>query len=232
MEEIHAPARAILRQPREIYNDQERQSQIIPFRYRGQPRRREWEQVARLLPSFKLEMPKLNYSHLLPFFNTQPTQHSLSMENIALNTLGLTLQNVRVRRRNTPAYQMIQSTETGNQRAEAARRDSGVNAKEWEWDILDTRKASHERRKKELLEILESVLGSDDSDSSSIFLCWGKDNRCHIVPVKIPNSANDVTVWQEIRRAWYAHRGDWRKRLNLLGVREVGIVEVRHVQSV
>lgn len=31
---------------------------------------------------------------------------------------------------------------------------------------------------------------------------------------------------------WHAHRGDWRKRLNLFGVREVGIVEVRHVQSV
>jgi hypothetical protein len=95
---------------------------------------------------------------------------------------------------------MIQSTETGNQRAEAAWRDLGVTAKEWGWNVLDTRKASHKRRKKELQEILEPVLGSDDSDSSSIFLCWGKDNRCHVVPVKIPNSADDVTVWQEIRR--------------------------------
>jgi hypothetical protein len=43
MDEIRAPAWAILRQLREIYNDQERQSQIIPYRYRGQPRCREWE---------------------------------------------------------------------------------------------------------------------------------------------------------------------------------------------
>jgi len=35
-----------------------------------------------------------------------------------------------------------------------------------------------------------------------------------------------VTIWQEIRRLWYAHRGDWRKRLNLVGVREVRIVEI------
>ncbi|PMD37950.1 hypothetical protein L207DRAFT_431552 [Hyaloscypha variabilis F] len=108
-----------------------------------------------------------------------------------------------------------------NQRGEAAGRRSGRKL-----NILDPRKASHERRKRELLEILEPVLGSDDSDSSSIFLCWGKDNRCHIAPVKIPNSADDVTIWQEIRRLWYAHRGDWRKRLNLFGVREVRIVEI------
>ncbi|PMD52179.1 uncharacterized protein K444DRAFT_709177 [Hyaloscypha bicolor E] len=234
MDEIRAPAQAILRQPRKIYIDQEQQPQILPFRHHGQPRRREWEQReypdpmwgARLLAIFKLEMPKPNYSHPLPLFNTQPTQYSLSMENIALNTLGPTLQNVRVRRRNTPAYQMIQGTGAMNQRAEAAGRDSGVTAKNRRLNILDPRKASHERRKRELLEILEPVLGSDDSDSSSIFLCWGKDNRCHIVPVKIPNSADDVTVWQEIRRVWYAHRGGWRKRLNLFGVREVGIVEI------
>jgi hypothetical protein len=35
-----------------------------------------------------------------------------------------------------------------------------------------------------------------------------------------------VTVWREVRRAWYVHRGFWRKHLPLFGVREVGIVEV------
>src|SRR5262245_13130156 len=80
--------------------------------------------------------------------------------------------------------------------------------------------------KKEILRVLGPVLCGDDLDSSLVLLCWGKADFCHIIPVRVENSADEASVWQTIRRAWYGNRGYWRERLPFFSVKEVSIVEV------
>ena len=232
MDEIHAPPQAILRPSREIHDDPEQQLELVPCRSRGQPRlsNRELREYTSMLPLARfltLLMSRPNYSIDLPLHNDQPLQCPLPVQKILRNAQDPTLENTGVRHRNVPRNdpdQMTQNPETGNQRAEAAEGDLGDTQ-------LDPRILSHESRKKELFKLLEPVLGSDNSDSSSVLLCWGKESRCHIVPVKIPDSADDVAIWQEIRRVWYTHRGGWRARLGLFSVRKVDIVNVRPVHS-
>jgi hypothetical protein len=78
MDEVGAPEQVALKRPREIYGDQQRQSEIRPFSYPSQLRLREWRRcdnpdllwMSRLLASFNPEMPKPNPLSL-PFFNIQ-----------------------------------------------------------------------------------------------------------------------------------------------------------------
>lgn len=199
MNEIHAPAQASLRTTREkIHDDPEQQLELVPCRSWGQSRLHKLTvlqytglpSVPRLLTIFVPELPR---------FNTQPPQLLLPVQKVAPNPVVATPQSSVVRRRHVLDNPTTRNTKTENQKSEAAEGDLGDTQ-------LDPRILSHESRKKELLKLLEPVLGSDNSESSSIFLCWGKESRCHIVPVKIPDSADDVAIWQEIRRVWYAHR--------------------------
>jgi hypothetical protein len=89
------------------------------------------------------------------------------------------------------------------------------------------KRESHEGRKSDLGKALESMLG--DGISASVLLCWGEKHRCHIIPVNIANSTDEVAVWREIHQAWYSHRGQWRRYLPFFGVRQVDIVEVCYV---
>jgi hypothetical protein len=201
---------------------------------RDQPRltNRELRKYASLLPLARFltllmpEMSKPNYSVDLPLLGTQPPQLLLPVQKVAPNPVGATPQSRGVRRRHVLNNPPTESTRTENQKSEAVEGDPGDT---FTFVVRDGRTVRHERRQKELLEILEPVLVSDDSNSSSILLCWGNKNRCRIIPVKIPDSADDVAIWQEIQRAWYAHRGGWRKRLGIFSVRRVDIVEVRPV---
>jgi hypothetical protein len=78
MDEVRAPEQVVLKRPRDIYDDQQRQSEIRPFSYPSQLRLREWRRrdntdllwMSRLLAFFNPEMPKPNPLSL-PFFNTQ-----------------------------------------------------------------------------------------------------------------------------------------------------------------
>jgi len=78
MDEVRAPEQVVLKRPRDIYGDQQRQSEIRPFSYPSQLRLRGWRRrdntdllwMSRLLAFFNPEMPKPN-SLSLPFFNTQ-----------------------------------------------------------------------------------------------------------------------------------------------------------------
>jgi hypothetical protein len=88
-------------------------------------------------------------------------------------------------------------------------------------------KKVQERDKNEVRQVLEPILNGDKSDHSVIFLCWGKESRCRIIPITVTNSADDVTVWQKIRQEWYAYRGHWRKYIPFFNVSEEAIVEVR-----
>lgn len=88
-------------------------------------------------------------------------------------------------------------------------------------------KESHEDRKTGLGKALEPMLG--DGISASVLLCWGEKHRCHIIPVNIADSTDEVAVWREIHRAWYTYRGHWRRYLPFFGVRQVELVKVCRV---
>ncbi|KAE8368477.1 hypothetical protein BDV27DRAFT_42740 [Aspergillus caelatus] len=91
---------------------------------------------------------------------------------------------------------------------------------------VDPRKVSHETRKTKLKEILHVMLNEEDANASWILLCWGTSINSLILPVKIINSYDEKGIWQEINRAWYSHRGWWRKCIPLLKVKEADIVEL------
>lgn len=65
-------------------------------------------------------------------------QHSLSTENIALNPLGLTLQNLDFRCRKPLAYQTSKSREIKNRSEEAVGRDLWFTTETELLDIFDT----------------------------------------------------------------------------------------------
>lgn len=58
--------------------------------------------------------------------------------------------------------------------------------------LMKTQKLRHEKRKKEILEILAPVLGNEDVNSTFVLLCWGKPDRCQILSIEISQSADDV----------------------------------------
>lgn len=86
----------------------------------------------------------------------------------------------------------------------------------------------HRQRKQCLLAPLKSLFDICDSENSFVLICRGSRHRCRIRPVKIPNSADDMTKWQSIRNAWYEDRGQWRKFIRFFDVKQVSHVKVRH----
>ncbi len=90
--------------------------------------------------------------------------------------------------------------------------------------ITDSRQTAHTHRKANLANILKPML---NKDASSIFICWGEKECCHIVPVIVADSADEVTAWREISRAFYAFKGSWRRYIPAFGVKQVDVVEVR-----
>jgi hypothetical protein len=87
-------------------------------------------------------------------------------------------------------------------------------------------KNEHQKCKDEIQEVLKSMFPADGSDSVSLLLCWGKPDRCQILPTRISNSADDVEKWHKIREAWYEYKGGWRKLIPYFGVQEVSLAEV------
>lgn len=140
---------------------------------------------------------------------------------------GETYQNGGFRIHNVSTRRKIENTGTGNQTEQGFSSISRLSSENGHWTAVDIRKLKHEKRKKDILKILEPIHSDGDLHSSSVLICWGKESRCQIFPVKVSHSADDVTFWKEIRRAWYAHRGGWRSCLPLFSIREVNIVEVR-----
>lgn len=100
----------------------------------------------------------------------------------------------------------------------------------WSSDPYAIQKESHERRKSELGKALEPILG-DAQGAASVTLCWGERHRCHIIPVNIADSGDEVAAWDKIQGEWYAYRGKWRRYLPFFGVRQVDIVEVWHATA-
>ncbi|KAM5370898.1 hypothetical protein ACJZ2D_008331 [Fusarium nematophilum] len=85
----------------------------------------------------------------------------------------------------------------------------------------------HSKRTQELHEVLEPLLGTENSDSCVLLLCHGKPSKCQVLPVVIPLSkinANDKSVvWAEIREKWDLNCRKWWHHLPFYGVRRVSI---------
>lgn len=84
----------------------------------------------------------------------------------------------------------------------------------------------HSNRREELMSQIAPILSESNADSSHIFLCWGRSSHCKIVAARIPDSADDVTIWQLIRQEWYKSRGKWRRYIPFLNVRQIEVVRV------
>lgn len=84
----------------------------------------------------------------------------------------------------------------------------------------------HSKRKEDLMASIAPIVSEDNADSSHIFLCWGRSSQCEIAAVEIPNTADDVTIWQLIRQEWYANRGTWRRYIPFFNVRQIEVVRV------
>ena len=209
MDPINPPEQVLLKEQREIYEDREQQSGIISFQYHGRSHSQAWwrHHFAHLLRR-DLLWPRNSPS--LPF-TMQSSQPFPLKEGITLSSLDSSLQGLQPHRDRAPAHQAIRRRKVGNRVTKTS----------------DVREERHKARQGKISEMLAPLINTDHTDHSVVLLCWGKPNKCHIIPVKIPISADAVAVWQEIRRGWFAHRGGWRKRAPLLGVRQVDIVDVR-----
>lgn len=82
---------------------------------------------------------------------------------------------------------------------------------------------NNEIRRKELGDFFKPMF---EKDSPVIFICWGRKERCQIVPVVITDPTDEVTAWQAISREFYAQRGVWAKYLPWFCVNKVEIVDV------
>lgn len=89
------------------------------------------------------------------------------------------------------------------------------------------REVRHKKRVQKLLDLLDPVLSSEDSDESVVFLCWGKEERCRIIPVRVADQTDEADLLLKLRKAWYSHRGPWREWLRpLFDIDKVEIVKV------
>lgn len=85
-------------------------------------------------------------------------------------------------------------------------------------------KSYHALRKEQIQRVLDPLIRPD---SSSLLLCWGREECCRIIPAQIPNSADSTAQWNEAQSAWNQHNMKWKSRLPCYGVKGVTVVEVR-----
>jgi hypothetical protein len=72
-----------------------------------------------------------------------------------------------------------------------------------EFDVIDASRYEHIACKEHLLQILKPIPSFDNLGSASVFLCWGKNHQCNIVPARIKDPFDLGAVWEAIREEWY-----------------------------
>lgn len=82
----------------------------------------------------------------------------------------------------------------------------------------------HALRKEQIQRVLDPLI---HPGSSSLLLCWGKEECCRIIPAQIPDSADSTAQWNEAQSVWNQHNMKWKSRLPCYGVKGVTVVEVR-----
>lgn len=82
----------------------------------------------------------------------------------------------------------------------------------------------HSLRKDQLQRVLDPLLSGS---SSTLLLCWGQEDRCRVIPVKISDSADSEAQWNETQCAWNKQNAKWRSWLPWYGVKRVVVGQVR-----
>lgn len=201
MADVDQPAPILLR-PEHIDSDQQHSSSRVV----NVP----W--INKVFSRHKSELSPLPLAHV--------NQGSSFTENIRPGYSSQTLQNNNVGSQNSVPSRYRNKPDI-NHRDENSRQTISDSLSPL--DITNSRQTDHTNRKKDMANILEPML----DNASSILICWGEKERCHIVPVIIAGSADEVTAWREISRTFYAFKGNWRRYIPAFGVKQVDIVEVR-----
>lgn len=84
--------------------------------------------------------------------------------------------------------------------------------------------SNHVLRKEQIKKVLDPLIRPG---SSSLLLCWGKEECCRIIPAQIPDSEDSTAQWNEAQSVWNQHTMKWKSRLPCYGVKGVTVVEVR-----
>lgn len=88
----------------------------------------------------------------------------------------------------------------------------------------DERVLLHCLRRDQLHRVLDPLFSTD---SSTLLLCGGHEDRCRIVPVEISDSADSVAQWNKAQCVWNQQNAIWRSWLPWYGVKNVVVGKVR-----
>ncbi|KAL3484083.1 hypothetical protein BJX62DRAFT_244282 [Aspergillus germanicus] len=117
--------------------------------------------------------------------------------------------------------QTEQSPEEDGEATEAQKKSESL--------LLDRLREGHRKRIEALIKELEPL--SSEHGSAVVLLCWGEKTSCSIMPVPVAHPEDEVATWTELNNAWYARRGDWRRKLPGFGIKSVDIVEIMMLSS-
>jgi hypothetical protein len=172
--------------------------------------------------------PHQAHEYILPLYHQRSTniQPSLARE-AATDTVNQTHQSSGIRYRDGAVQQRSDEGDAEGQGVPTlSSRKKPVRSTSKSRPSENLFKNEHQKCKDEVQEVLKSMFSDDCSDSVWLLLCWGKPDRCQVLPTRISHSADDVEKWHKIRKAWYEHRGGWRERISYFGVQEVSLAEV------
>jgi hypothetical protein len=157
----------------------------------------------------KLRNPK--HTSLLPQYESTPNQ--------LLEPSGQINEDTRTQRDNGRARERLNNADSKDQGVRNRKNLNHIRPS------AGSESTKHEERLEEIKKILGPIL-NDKDNSGSVLLCWGRPDYCQILPVQLSYSAGDEASWKIIRKAWYEHRGVWRKHIPFSSVQEVSIVDV------
>ncbi|PWY82687.1 hypothetical protein BO83DRAFT_385284 [Aspergillus eucalypticola CBS 122712] len=197
MQDITKPSRALLRS---TYNDEDIPSNSAYHLADNGDLNQRYLRIIDM-SWMRARLPKISRGQsLLPFADTRRNQAPPPIASISVPNTSQT-SGRRIRR--------VRRQDSSDTRSEQSARDR--------------RRGPHEIRNEELADFFKPML---EEDFTVIFICWGRKERCRIVPVVITDPTNEVTAWQAISREFYAQRGVWAKYLPWFCVNKVEIVDI------
>jgi hypothetical protein len=242
MENPQCPVQALVRQPRLTFEDEE-QAQPVKFLL-GSQQRPHPQSSAKLMQRYYTffqylehlgnripRTPKQSLPSPLPSYHPPLNCEPFQLEDLIPKSRNRKLQPANLLHASGSSRERAGGSGTKDESTGIRNRRPRTTARVLTGEWQDKKKVKQGRREDEILDILGPMLADETEQSASILLCWGKQDQCQVVPVKIPHSADALAQWHEIRRMWYAQRGMWRKYMPMYGVKEVSVVDVSCLRS-
>lgn len=238
MNHVQRPARAVVRRSRQIQgcdyqelaidsenfdrHDFDRDLLSKLFRNCSQPRG-----FFNIHATLTMGFPSPTHPSLLPLYYSSSVVSAFPARLVDTDITSHVRQPLGIPNRNGLLQQRVENQNGQSQPPQGSCTSRPSTRSRKRTNIRSPAKEKHERRRKEVLEVLNPILASEQMDSQWILLCWGKTDHCQMIPVKIPHSADDVAVWHEVQRVWYKQKGSWRRNIPFFGVKKVSAVDVR-----